>query len=155
MPHPASNEENGDPAAVVVASSSSSFSNSLQRSNSSVRNPRLQSFLIKLLKKFEETSRPAEVETGDQERTQDSCVICDAVCVAIGLNAKECVAESNKTFATVELHGQDTRGGLCIDWYGNEQSRKKKGRWVNAEVVLKAKHNLVNEIIGGITVLRA
>lgn len=118
-----------------------------------IRNAKLQNFLMRLLKKFEETSRPEEVETGEQERTQDSCVICDAVCVAIGLNSQNCIEESNKTFATVELHGQDSRGALCIDWYGNEQSRKKKGRWVNAEIVLKANGAVINRIIEGITIV--
>ena len=102
------------------------------------KNEHIGAFLGKILRKFEETSRPKEVDLDDDaERTQDSCVICDAVAIAVGLNAGLLVKDRMRTFATVETRGQYSRGMLCTSWYGNQKSLSAKGHWVNADIITK------------------
>lgn len=102
----------------------------------------IQTFILKMFAKLEAFTRPADdgtkADTGDAESTQDvTCVIPDAVAVAAAILTRDFVLESIDTFVTVELTGRETRGATCIDWYGNEQSMQKKGRWRNCKVITK------------------
>jgi purine nucleosidase len=101
------------------------------------RSERIAAFMGAVMKKFEAVSRPKEVDLGEEERTQDTCVICDAVAIAVGLNAQQIVKERTRSYATVELAGSLTRGALCTSWYGSEKSLSAKGQWINADVVTK------------------
>jgi purine nucleosidase len=104
---------------------------------------RVQMFIEKIFGRLEVFTRPADdgtkADTGDSESTQDvTCVIPDAVAMVAALYP-DFVEDSFDTFVTVELQGRESRGMTCIDWYGNEQSMAKKGRWRNCKVVTKAK----------------
>lgn len=107
----------------------------------SINQNRIQTFIEKMFQRLEVFTRPANdgtpADTGDAESTQDvTCVIPDAVAVVAALYPGF-VSEAFETFATVELHGRDTRGMTCCDWYGTDQSMLKKGRWRNCKVVTK------------------
>ena len=106
-----------------------------------VNQNRTQIFLEKIFGRLEVFTRPADdgtkADTGDQESTQDvTCVIPDAVAIVAALYP-DFIEDSFDTFVTVELHGTESRGMTCIDWYGTEQSMAKKGRWRNCKVITK------------------
>lgn len=107
----------------------------------SVHQNRIQTFIEKLFGKLEGFTRPrddgSKIDTGDAESTQDvTCVVPDAVAVVAALD-ETLVLDAFDTFVTVELHGRETRGGICIDWYGTDQSMQKKGRWRNCRVITR------------------
>jgi purine nucleosidase len=106
-----------------------------------VNQNRVQILIEKLFGRLEVFTRPADdgtgPDTGDNEVTQDvTCVIPDAVAMVAALY-HGFVTDSVETFSTVELHGHETRGTTVIDWYGNDASMAKKGRWRNCRVLTK------------------
>lgn len=103
---------------------------------------KIQHFIERLFQRLEAFTRPhsdgSRADTGDAEATQDdTCVIPDAVAVMVALYP-DTVQDHFLTYSTVELHGRDTRGQTCFDWYGTEQSMAKKGRWLNCDLVTGA-----------------
>lgn len=113
------------------------------RNTPEVPQNRVQAFIEKLFQRLETFTRPhddgTKADTGDAEMTQgdESCVVPDATAVAIALNP-DMVNGSLLTYSTVELHGRETRGETCIDWYGTDQSMAKRGRWRNCSLVTEA-----------------
>jgi len=106
-----------------------------------VNQNRIQIFIEKMLQRLEVFTRPAgdgtKADTGDAESTQDvTCVIPDAVAMVAAL-IPNFIDDSFDSYVAVELHGAQTRGMTCIDWYGTEQSMAKKGRWRNAKIITK------------------
>ncbi|KAK7196008.1 inosine-guanine nucleoside hydrolase [Novymonas esmeraldas] len=100
-----------------------------------------QVFIEKVFQRLETFTRPhpdgTKADTGDAEATQDNtCVIPDAVAVVAALYP-ESVLDRFLTYCTIELHGRETRGQTCLDWYGTEQSMAKRGRWRNCELVTR------------------
>ncbi|CBH12607.1 nucleoside hydrolase, putative [Trypanosoma brucei gambiense DAL972] len=105
-----------------------------------------QEFIEKLFQRLEAFTRihddGTRADTGDAEATQDvTCVVPDAVAVLVAIRP-ESVLDSFLTYVTVELHGRETRGATCIDWYGTEQSMAKKGRWRNCNVITKVDNEM-------------
>lgn len=106
-----------------------------------VNQNRGQILIEKLFGRLEVFTRPTDEgtgpDTGEAEVTQgDTCVIPDAVAMVAALYPNF-VSDSVETFATVEVHGHETRGATVIDWYGTDASMQKKGRWRNCRVVTK------------------
>lgn len=123
----------------------------------SINQSRIQTFLEKLFSRLEVFTRPQEdstkADTGEAEATQDvTCVIPDAVAVAIALEPSLMIQDSFDTYVTVELQGSETRGETCIDWYGTDASMAKKNRWRNTKVITKCDQEryliLMSQIIG-------
>lgn len=104
-----------------------------------------QVFIEKIFQRLELFTRPLEdgtkADTGDAEATQDvTCVIPDAVAMLVACYP-EAILDSFLSYSTVERFGRDTRGQLCTDWYGTEQSMAKKGRWRNCRLITSADVN--------------
>lgn len=102
---------------------------------------RFQVFIEKVFQRLETFTRPhadgTKADTGDAEATQDNtCVIPDAVAVVAAL-FPESIRDRFLTYCTVELHGRETRGQTCLDWYGTDQSMAKRGRWRNCELITR------------------
>lgn len=102
-----------------------------------------QQFIEKMFQRLEAFTRPDEDGTkpdaGDAEVTQDvTCVIPDAVAMLVAVYP-ESIEDTFLTYMTIELHGVETRGAACIDWYGTDQSMTKKGRWRNCNIVTRVK----------------
>ncbi|KAG5505059.1 hypothetical protein JIQ42_04243 [Leishmania sp. Namibia] len=102
---------------------------------------RLQVFIEKVFQRLETFTRPlpdgTKADTGDAEATQDdTCVIPDAVAMIAALYP-ESILDRLITYCTVELHGRETRGQTCLDWYGTKQSMAKRGRWSNCELIIR------------------
>lgn len=111
-------------------------------------------FIEKIFQRLEAFSRPLEdgtkADTGDDAVTQDvTCVIPDAVGMLVALHP-EAVLDSFLTYSTVELHGRETRGATCFDWYGTEQSMAKKGRWHNLCLITRASNEKFLEVMNRI-----
>ncbi|EPY28107.1 nucleoside hydrolase [Angomonas deanei] len=110
-----------------------------------------QIFIQKLFQRLETFTRPKEdgtkADTGDAEATQDdTCVIPDAVAVVAAL-FPDSILDSVDTYCTVELHGRETRGETCFDWYGTEQSMAKRGRWRNCKLTTSVDNSTFLQIM--------
>ncbi|CAJ1019942.1 putative Inosine-uridine preferring nucleoside hydrolase [Leishmania utingensis] len=115
---------------------------------------RLQVFIEKVFQRLEAFTRPlpdgTKADTGDAEVTQDNtCVIPDAVAMVAALYP-DSILDRFLTHCTVELHGRETRGQTCLDWYGTEQSMAKRGRWRNCELITRVDNNRFLEVMNGI-----
>ncbi|CCW64042.1 unnamed protein product [Phytomonas sp. EM1] len=100
-----------------------------------------QEFIEKIFRRLEDFTRPLEdgtkADIGDAEVTQDvTCVIPDPVAMVAMLHP-ESILDSFTTYCTVELHGRETRGAICLDWYGTDESMAKKKRWRNCKLVTR------------------
>ncbi|CCW69787.1 unnamed protein product [Phytomonas sp. Hart1] len=124
------------------------------RGSSEPRNP-TQEFIDKIFKRLEIFTRPDEdgkkADTGDAEVTQDiTCVVPDPVAIVVALHP-EVVLESFITHCSIELHGRETRGALCIDWYGTNSSMEKRGRWRNCKMITRVDNekfiSILNRIV--------
>nr|CCC91567.1 unnamed protein product [Trypanosoma congolense IL3000] len=113
-----------------------------------------QEFVEKIFQRLEAFTRTdaegTKGDAGDAEVTQDvTCVVPDAVAMLVALKP-ESVIESFLTYVTVELHGTETRGSTCIDWYGTEQSMRKRGRWRNCNIITRVNREAFLSAIQGI-----
>lgn len=113
-----------------------------------------QVFIEKIYQRLEVFTRPLDdgtkADTGDDEATQDvTCVIPDAVAVLVACYP-DAITDSFTSYSTVERFGRETRGQMCIDWYGTEASMAKKGRWRNCKVVTRANVDMFLNVMKGI-----
>ncbi|KAL7700485.1 Nonspecific nucleoside hydrolasenucleoside hydrolase-like protein [Lotmaria passim] len=116
---------------------------------------KIQVFIEKVFQRLETFTRPhadgTKADTGDAEVTQDdTCVIPDAVAMVTALHP-ESIKDRFLTYCCVEMHGSNTRGQTCLDWYGTEQSMAKRGRWRNCELITRVDNSkfldVMNDII--------
>lgn len=115
---------------------------------------KVQSFIERVFQRLETFTRPhpdgTKADTGDAEATQDdTCVIPDAVAMVVALDPAS-VLDSFLTYCTIEMHGKETRGQTCLDWYGTEQSMAKRGRWRNCKLVTRADKNCFLQVMSRI-----
>ncbi|KAG5509348.1 hypothetical protein JKF63_06658 [Porcisia hertigi] len=129
-----------------------------RRADGQKKQNKYQVFIEKVFQRLETFTRPlpdgTKADTGDAEATQDNtCVIPDAVAMVAALRP-ESILDRLLTYCTIELHGRETRGETCLDWYGTAQSMAKRGRWRNCEVItrvdnqqfLKAMHDIIRYV---------
>ncbi|KAG5483273.1 hypothetical protein LSCM1_04815 [Leishmania martiniquensis] len=120
---------------------------------------KLQVFIEKVFQRLETFTRPlpdgSKADAGDAEVTQDNtCVIPDAVAMIAALHP-ESILDRFITYCTVELHGRETRGQTCLDWYGTKQSMAKRGRWNNCELIVRVDNARFLEAMAGILKYKA
>lgn len=115
----------------------------------------IQTFIEKVFQRLESFTRPkpdgTKADTGDAEATQDdTCVIPDAVAMVTALHP-ESVKDRFLTYCSIEMHGSNTRGQTCLDWYGTEQSMAKRGRWRNCELITRVDNAQFLAVMNAIT----